>query len=336
MMKRIWLITGGCGFIGKSLAAYLLEKQRRGGIDVRVLDNLSVGSEKDLFSMLHHAGRPEFRTGGVELFRGDIRNFEDCFHSVRGVETVVHLAANTGVEQSVRNPLADMEANVAGTLNMLEAARRARVRKFIFASSGAPLGEVQPPIHEGVAPRPVSPYGASKLAGEGYCMAYTRTFGLPAMALRFGNVYGPGSGHKGSVVASFFRNALNGLPIEISGDGSQTRDFIYIEDIVRAMVLAAKAQCEGEVFQIATCRETSVNELAAAVRRILEERTGIRTAVSFGSARPGDVKRNYSDITKARRMLGFEPLTTLDEGLQKTLEYFLREAGVTQRKDRAV
>ena len=139
---------------------------------------------------------------------------------------------------SVENPRLDMECNVIGTLNMLEGARMHKVKRFIFASSGAPIGECEPPIHEEMAPHPVSPYGASKLAGEGYCSAYFRTFDVETIALRFGNVYGPGSGHKNSVVAKFIRQAMQGETLEIYGDGKQTRDFIYIDDLIQAICLA--------------------------------------------------------------------------------------------------
>ncbi|MDA8387740.1 MAG: NAD-dependent epimerase/dehydratase family protein [Nitrospiraceae bacterium] len=316
--KKLWLVTGGCGFIGKNLAARLLEG---GEIKVRVLDNLSAGSEKDLFS-----ARP--RGDDLELFRGDIRDFMDCYESSSGAGTVIHLAATAGVSQSVQSLFDDMQTNIAGTLNMLEAARVAEVKKFVFASAGALSGGARPPVYEGPAPEPVSPYGASKLAGEGYCRAYARTFGLSAVALRFGNVYGPGCAHKHSVVAGFFRNALNGAPLVISGDGNQTRDFIYMDDIIRAILLAAKTPFAAGVFQVATRRETSINELALAVGRLVEKRTGIKTTLRFGKPQPGDIRRNHSNISMARTMPGFEPLVSLDEGLDKTLEYFLREYGL--------
>ncbi len=223
-------------------------------------------------------GRPlqPGETFPVELAPGDIRNPEDCESAARGRDVIVHLAANTGVAPSVEDPRGDMEANVAGTLNMLEAARRHGVKRFVFASSGAPVGEVEPPIHEEPAPRPVSPYRASKLAGEGYCSAYHRTFGLETIALRFGNVYGPGSSHKSSLVAKFIRQALEGTPCEIYGDGGQTRDFVFIQDLVDALIKAAlftappppfpPAVPWGLPFQIATSREHTVNEVAELLR----------------------------------------------------------------------
>jgi UDP-glucose 4-epimerase len=326
--RSAWLITGGCGFIGTSLIARLLVDDPAAGI--RVLDNLTGGGREDLSGVSAFVektpagveGPPE----GLELVVGDIKDYETALRCCEGVDTVVHLAASTGVAPSVEDPRADMTANVIGTFNMLEASRQRRVERFIFASSGAPLGEVEPPINEEKAPRPVSPYGASKLAGEGYCSAYFRTFGLKTVSLRFGNVYGPLSIHKNSVVAKFFRQALAGETLEIYGDGGQTRDFIYIEDLIQAIVLSSRAETGGEVFQIATNRETTVNEMAEAIKGIVEEETGREVRVFHGEARLGDVRRNYSDISKARKVLGYEPRHELVDGLKRTYKYFLRKS----------
>ena len=331
-----WLVTGGCGFIGTNLIRAILD---RGGHGIRVLDNLSVGSRDDLarvcaFRETAPADLPDAPPGeafDVELAPGDIRNPGDCESAARGMDVIVHLAANTGVAPSVEDPRGDMEANVAGTLNMLEAARRHGVKRFVFASSGAPVGEVEPPIHEELAPRPVSPYGASKLAGEGYCSAYHRTFGLETIALRFGNVYGPGSSHKSSLVAKFIRQAFEGTPCEIYGDGGQTRDFVFIQDLVDALLKAAlftappppfpPALPWGLPFQIATSREHTVNEVAELLRERLEAR-GIPMTPTHGEPRLGDVRRNYSDTTRARRLLGWQARTDLPAGLDATIDWF--------------
>jgi len=327
MEVKDWLITGGCGFIGSSLVAHLLAENPNAGI--RLLDNLSVGSREELGEV---ASFKEVAKGaisgpphGVELFVGDIKDVSACREAATGVDTVVHLAANTGVEPSVKNPRLDMETNVLGTFNMLEAALKQEVGKFVMASSGAPLGEVTPPIHERKAPRPVSPYGASKLAGEGYCSAFYRTVGLKTIALRFGNVYGPRSKNKSSVVAKFFKLALKGETLEIYGDGSQTRDFIYVEDLMSAITLSARAEIGGEVFQIATHRETTVKEIADKISELLLA-DGIDVKVVHAGERLGDVKRNFSDISKARKMLGYEPGFDLERGLKVTFGYFKRQA----------
>ena len=238
------------------------------------------------------------------------------------MDVVVHLAANTGVIPSVENPLADMETNVAGTLNMLEAARQNRVQRFIFASSGAPLGECTPPIHEELAPHPASPYGASKLSGEGYCSAYHRSYGLATIALRFGNVYGPPSSHKGSVVAKFIRQAINGQVCQIFGDGGQTRDFIFVDDLVEATIRASHTPVGGEIFQIASGREHTVNEVVELLRDQLHA-AGVELQCEYASARAGEVRRNFADTTKARTMLGWTAKTTLTNGLRHTVDWFL-------------
>ncbi|MBO8132160.1 MAG: GDP-mannose 4,6-dehydratase [Candidatus Marinimicrobia bacterium] len=326
---RSWLITGGCGFIGTNLIAALLEENPL--TKIRVLDNLSVGQKDDLAKVCNDfletpVDAISSNPRGVELVIGDVREADFVSKTCKGIDIIVHLAANSGVASSVENPRLDCEVNVIGTLNLLEAARHNNVQKFIFASSGAPLGEQEPPIHEQKVPRPVSPYGASKLAGEGYCSAYYRTFGLSTIALRFGNVYGPRSKHKSSVVAKFIQQALRGEVLEIYGDGQQTRDFIYIKDLVKAIRLAADSDVGGEVFQIATYRETTVNELTEQLTALLRKKLPqLDIRVNYGSERLGDVKRNYSDISKARKILGFQPQYDLRKGLEETIDWFLSQ-----------
>lgn len=324
---RKWLITGGCGFIGTRLINSLTGD---GGYRIRVLDNLSVGTRDDLARVSPVSekapgkARDQWPDTGVVLIPGDIRDPEACSNAARGAEVIVHLAANTGVGPSVDDPEADMRANVIGTFNMLEAARQNRSERFIFASSGAPIGECQPPIHEGLAPHPVSPYGASKLAGEGYCSAYYGTFGLQTVALRFGNVYGPGSGHKNSVVAKFIKKAFMGEFLEIYGDGQQTRDFIYIDDLIQAIRLSAvQPDVGGETFQIATSMETTVGELVERLVPILKAAGISDIQVMHGNPRIGDVRRNYSDTSKAARRLKWQCACSLDEGLRQTVAYFI-------------
>ncbi len=316
-----YLVTGGCGFIGTNLIAYLLRKQPQ--TSIRVLDNLSVGTREDLFEVTSSIEKElDVPAAGIELVEGDIKDYYTCHECCDGVDAIVHLAANTGVAASIENSGYDMEANVIGTFNMLEAARRKHVKKFIFGSSGATIGEVEPPIHEEKVPRPVSPYGASKLAGEAYCSAYFRTFGIKTVSLRFGNVYGPLSKHKNSVVAKFFKQAFSGETLEIYGDGNQTRDFIYIDDLIQAIILSVKSDVGGKVFQIATYKETTVNEIANKIKNIMENKIGKKVSIVHGQSRLGDVKRNYSDISKAKRILGFSPEFDLDKGLRNTFEYF--------------
>ncbi|MDY6822190.1 MAG: NAD-dependent epimerase/dehydratase family protein [Thermodesulfobacteriota bacterium] len=334
-----WLITGGCGFIGTRLINGLVSGEDNGGEDngkrghqIRVLDNLTVGTRDDLARVASVSEAPgksgdHWPAAGVTLIPGDIKDAETCHDAARGADVIVHLAANTGVGPSVEDPAADMRANVIGTFNMLEAARHNGTGRFIFASSGAPAGECEPPIHEELAPHPVSPYGASKLAGEGYCSAYAATFGVETVALRFGNVYGPGSGHKNSVVAKFIKNAFHGEPLEIYGDGNQTRDFIFIDDLIRAIRLAAvQPGIGGQTFQIATSMETTVGELVERLVPVLEAigKSGIQ--VIHGESRTGDVRRNYADTAKAARLLNWQSEYSLEDGLRETVAYFVENS----------
>lgn len=324
-----WLITGGCGFIGVSLIRKLIFE---GGHAFRVFDNLSVGQREDLAQVIDFVEENgsnqlvDLRSGECQLIVGDIRDASLVEHVVKGMDVIVHLAANTGVPASVDNPRYDMECNVVGTFNMLEGARRHGVKRFVFASSGAPAGEVEPPIHEELPPHPVSPYGASKLAGEGYCSSYFRTFGVDTVVLRFGNVYGPGSKHKSSVVAKFIRQALDRESVNVYGDGTQTRDFIYIDDLLNSIILAGTMKgVGGEIFQIATSRESTVNEVVELLRSKLKQLAGLEMLVNYRQPRRGDVKRNYSDTSKAKEKLGWQATTTLAKGIESTINYFLAD-----------
>jgi len=317
-MVRGCLITGGCGFIGTSLIQKIVQESEP--YEIRVLDNLSIGMQNDLgevckFQILDNT---QESSEGVSLRIGDIRDYETCKQMAMGMDCIVHLAANTGVGFSVDNPRLDLETNITGTFNLLEAARQAGVQQFVFASSAAPAGQVTPPVHEEVAPHPVSPYGASKLAGEGYCSAYAISFGINTVSLRFGNVYGPRSKHKSSVVAKFIRKALAGEVCEIFGDGTQTRDFIYIDDLVDAILLAMNFKGKGEIFQIATGKEITILEVAEILQTELCSH-GVQMKIQHSGRRLGDVYRNFADISKAKSILGWEPVMKLKQGIQKTV-----------------
>lgn len=324
-----WLITGGCGFIGTSLIARLLmDKDTKHNI--RILDNLSTGKRKDLssittFSEIENIGNLSDSVDNVELIVGDILNEDIAIKITKNIDVIVHLAANTGVGPSVKNPRQDCYTNVIGVFNYLDAARINKVPRFIFASSGAPAGEVNPPIHEELPPHPASPYGASKLAGEGYCCAYFKSFGIDTVMLRFGNVYGPGSIHKNSVVAKFIRQALSGETLVVYGDGLQTRDFIYIDDLIDALISSSHLdKIGGEAFQIASGMETTILEMVDNLINIMKDYGIEDIKVIKREPRIGDVKRNYSDTTKAKKRLNWEPKVNQIEGLSKTVEYFIR------------
>jgi len=324
-----WLITGGCGFIGRNL---ILALQRAEPLcRVRVLDDLSVGTERGLAAVTPYATvaaeECARETSSVQLVVGSVTDLDSARACARGVDVVVHLAAHTGVVPSVEDPFEDARVNVTGTLNLLEGARQARARAFVFASSGAPLGTQIPPLHEEMAPRPASPYGASKLAGEGYCSAFFHSYGLPAVVLRFSNVYGPLSSMKESVVARFIRRAIAREPLVIYGDGSQTRDYIFVEDLVQCIVSAARSSAGGQVLQVATGVETPLNELVGTMRTLLEPRIGAMV-VEHAPARAGEVARSCADISKVRRLVGWSPRWSLADGLAQTVSWFLEQSDV--------
>jgi len=296
------LVTGGAGFIGTNLVKLLLDQ----GYYVRVLDDFSAGQKEYLADL------------DVQVVEGDVRDTDAVAAALVGMSGVVHLAAQAGgVPSSLQDPRRDCEVNFIGTLNLLEACRHAGVGRFIFASSNAPLGRQQPPATEDKAPLPISPYGAGKLAGEGYCLAYYGSWGLGTMVLRFANVYGPYSAHKHNVIARFFRDILTTGRITVDGDGRQTRDFIYTGDLCRAILLALESDVGGEVFQIATGVETSILALVGMMQKVADR----PVEVVYGPGRQGDIRQNYSAVGKARAILGWEPRVALHRGLELTWDW---------------
>ena len=304
-MGRTVLITGGAGFIGSNLARWLTDRGDR----VRILDDLSIGH------LGYLAGVPH------DLRRGTLADPATVRDAVAGVDAVVHLAARAGIDDSVRDPIGTFEANVTWSLGALEAARQAGVRRFLFASSNAAAGDHEPPSDETDLPRPVSPYGASKLAIEAYAGAYAATYGLTTVSLRFSNAYGPNSFHKRSVVAAWLRAALAGEAITIHGDGLQTRDLVYVDDLAAAMAAALDAPDDavsGELFQAGTGVETTIRGLAEAIGRV----AGRDLEIVHGPPRAGDVRRNVAAVDKAARQLGYRAAVPLDEGLARTAAWF--------------
>jgi UDP-glucose 4-epimerase len=305
-MSIDYLLTGGAGFIGMNLVHKLVGTVAK----IRVLDNLRAGKVEDL------AGLP------VDLIVGDIRDESLISRTMPGTKVVIHLAAHTGVVESVADPEFDMSVNAAGTLNLLRAAAREKVDRFIFASTGgAILGEATPPVHEGMVPKPISSYGAGKLAAEGYCSAFWGSYGLKTISLRFSNAYGPYSYHKGSVIAKLFRQTQSGEELVIFGDGEQTRDFIYAPDLCDAIITASRNDLPyGEAIQLGSGKETSLNQLLSLMRQVVGEDSF--PASRYGPRRPGEVQRNFVSIAKAEKYLNFSPQTHLLEGLRRTWAWF--------------
>lgn len=299
------LVTGGCGFIGATLVPALMAA----GAHVRVLDNLSRGSRAYL---------PE---RGLDFMKGDIRDESILRQAARGVDAVIHLAAYGSVVESVADPARNFEINARGTLNVLQAAREQNVRRLIFASTGGALiGDARPPVDEDSVPRPISPYGAGKLCGEGYCHAFARSLGLHTVALRFANVYGPHSAHKKGAVTAFAKALLADEPMVIYGDGSASRDFLHVDDLCRGICLALAADiAPGTVLHLASGEGTRVNELAATLAAIAGKPDH---PVEHRPRRQGEVGRNFARCDRARAALGFAPQHSLRDGLAATWRWF--------------
>ncbi len=314
-------ITGGAGFIGANLVKYFLDK---GNCQITVYDNLSTGSKENLQRAISDFKQKSF----VRFIEGDILDKEGVEKETKGHTAIIHLAAHTNVADSLKNPVDDFNINAVGTFNVLEAARENNIKNFICASSNAVVGEQDPPINEEKIPAPISPYGASKLAGEALCSAYYHSYGIKAISLRFANCYGPYSDHKTSVVAKFIKSAKQGKPLIIYGDGNQTRDFIHAQDVCRAIDLALECDSQGLnaggdtsdlrlIFQIGTGRETEIIKLADMIRDLAVE-SGIKASdVVFEEEQKGDIKKNYADISKAKELLEFKTQIELYTGLKR-------------------
>lgn len=300
-----YLVTGGAGFIGSHVVAALAAA----GESVRVIDDLSSGSWQSL------AAYPT-----VERIEGDVRSAR-LAEAVRGVEWILHLAADVSVERSLADPERAHAHNATATLAVLQAARAHGVRRLVYASSSAAYGDGPAPAREDQPPQPLSPYAASKVSGEHYARAFAHSFGLDAVSLRFFNVYGPGQRHDGpyaAVIPRFCRAARRGETAVVHGDGEQTRDFVHVEDAARAMLLAARSarSFRGDVFNVGSGCEVSVNRLAADIGELSGRPLPLRNE----PARQGDIRRSLADIGRARRDLGYEPAVAWRDGLRQLLQ----------------
>jgi UDP-glucose 4-epimerase len=302
-VSRRVLVTGGGGFVGSNLVRSLLER----GDEVRVLDNFSTGNRANL----------EDVAGEIELVEGELRSYERVHAAVRGVEVVFHQGALPSVPRSVQDPLTTGAVNVESTLNVLLAARDEQVRRVVFASSSSVYGNSgELPRAESDLPDPISPYAVSKLAAERYCVSFSRVYEIETVALRYFNVFGPRqdpTSQYAAVVPRFITAIRAGEPVPIYGDGSQSRDFTYVANVVEANVLAADAgDVSGSVLNVATGQPTSVNALADRIGAVL----GLPVEKEYFPERAGDVYASWADIRQARRLLAYEPKISLDEGLR--------------------
>ena len=304
------LVTGGAGFVGTNLIALLTKV---GGWDITVLDNESLGRRE------HLADIP------VRFIRGDILDETVLAQAMEGQDAVVHFAADTRVMDSIADPIHNFRNNVIGTFQVLSQARKAGVGRVINASTGgAILGEAPSPVHEDMVARPLSPYGASKLAAEGYCMAFSGSYGMRTASLRFSNLFGPRSYHKGSVVAAFYKRILAGEELVVYGDGSQIRDYLAVEDLVEGIRRALTAGADG-VYQLGAGKPTTLNELLDSMREAIGP--GHPFTVRYEPFRAGEIHTTWCDISKARQAFGYAPSIPLIDGLRQTWNWFLDREG---------
>jgi len=313
-MAELYLVTGGAGFIGSHIAQRLVCD----GAKVRVVDNLSTG----LIERLQDCA------GSIEFIRGDLADVRVSDDVVQGVDFALHQAAIPSVQRSIADPLGTNRANITATLNLLESCRKAKVRRLAFAASSSAYGDTEVlPKTEQMPPNPMSPYALQKLVGEHYCKLYYQLYGFETVCLRYFNVFGPGQdphSEYSAVIPRFISAMLADKPVTIYGDGEQSRDFTYVENVVEANLMALRAnQAPGNVCNIGCGERITLNALA----RLLEEIIGTKANVQYAAAKTGYVRHSLADITLARTFLGYEPRVFVKEGLARTVEAFARPSG---------
>lgn len=306
-----YLVTGGAGFIGSNIVRELVKR----GDYVRVLDNMSAGKEENLAPFADK----------IDLQKGDIRNIEDVKKAVKSIDYVLHHAAFRNVAKSVEDPILTSEVNVNGSLNVLKYSLEAGVKRVVNASTSSVYGDCKIyPQHEGLQPAPVSPYAISKLAVEYYCVFFSRELGLDTISLRYFNVFGPNQNIESKysfVIPAFTSNLLKGEPCIIEGNGKQSRDFVYVDDVVRANLAACKLKTSsGEIVNIGSGIDSSIIDIAEHVKNIM----GKEIDCEFQVRRPGDVDRTVADISRMKDILGLQPSVSLEDGLRRAVEWFVR------------
>ena len=310
-----YLVTGGAGFIGSHIAERLVER----GDSVVVLDNLSTGKVANLAGCRDR----------ITFIEGDLRDLDTVKSACRGVDYVLHEGALASVPRSIADPIASNEVNLNGTLNVLAAAREARVRRVVYAASSSVYGDTPTlPKQEDMPADPLSPYAVSKYAGELYCRSFVRLYGIETVVLRYFNVFGPRqdpTSQYAAVIPLFITALQEGKSPTIFGDGEQSRDFTYVANVVEANLLACQApDASGRVINIACGERITINDLIRALQQLLK----VDTEPIYDQPRPGDVKHSVADITRARELLGYETVVAFEEGLRRTAEWFAKDAGV--------
>jgi nucleoside-diphosphate-sugar epimerase len=309
-MSETFLVTGGAGFIGSHIAHRLL----REGAKVRIVDNLSTGKKERL--------RDVERC--IEFIEDDLADRRVCDRAVQGVEYVLHQAAVPSVHRSIQDPVETNRANIIGTLNLLESCREHGVRRLVYAASSSAYGDTQVlPKKEDMAPNPLSPYALQKFVGERYCKLYNDLYGLETVSLRYFNVFGPSQdpwSEYSAVIPKFATRLQSGQSLVVYGDGEQSRDFTYIDNVVEANILAIKARrTHGAVINIGCGESLTLNRLI----QFLEEVLRVQAVVDYEPPRRGDVRHSLADISLARDVLGYQPKVTVLEGLRQTVEFFV-------------
>lgn len=315
-----FLVTGGAGFIGSHLTEELLRRGHR----VRVVDNLSTGHRHNLEHI--SAAAP------IEFIEGDLADRSVAERAVRGVDYVLHQAAIPSVPRSVSDPVSSNTANITATLNVLVAARDARVKRLVYAGSSSAYGDTPVlPKHEDMPTNPLSPYALQKLVGEQYCQMFTRLYGFETVTIRYFNVFGPRqdpSSPYSGVISLFSAALLAGHKPTIFGDGEQTRDFTYVANVVDGVLRACDApEAPGHVVNVATGGRISLNQLLRTINAVL----GTNISAIYEGQRPGDVRDSQADITKAAKLLGYEPIVSFEEGLRRTLEWCRAQGAASSR-----
>jgi UDP-glucose 4-epimerase len=312
-----FLVTGAAGFIGSALTRAILDH----GDEVRTFDNLSTGKRENLEDIID---RVDFR-------HADLCDLAAVREACKGIDFILHEAALPSVPRSVADPISAHESNVTGTLNLLVAARDAGVKRIVFAGSSSAYGD-QPtlPKHEGMMPNPISPYAASKVACEMYLQCFYRCYGLETVTIRYFNVFGPrqdANSQYSGVLAKFITMMLKSERPTIFGDGEQSRDFTYIDNVVKGNMLACFAPAEqvcGKVFNVATGSTITLNQTYALLQKLI----GFKGDQIYLPERAGDIKHSYSDITLARSAFGYEPIVNFEEGLRRTIAWYVQQSGV--------
>ncbi|HPM43005.1 MAG TPA: SDR family oxidoreductase [Candidatus Omnitrophota bacterium] len=307
-----YLVTGGAGFIGSNIVEELVRRGKK----VRVLDNFITGKMENLKPFMDK----------IELVKGDIRNRATLKKAFKGIDYVIHQAALRSVPKSVDDPFTTNEINVTGTLNVLYEAKAAKVKRVVYASSSSAYGDAKHfPQRETDTPGPISPYGVSKLAAEHYCVTFAKTFGLETVSLRYFNVFGPRQNPESkysAVIPIFIFNMIKGESPVVDWDGKQSRDFTYVANVVEANLRACTTRgISGEVFNVACGTTTSVNDIVRQLNKLL----GKKIKPVFAPKRHGDVRKTYASVSKLRNMLGVRKMVGFNEGLERTLEWFMEK-----------